>query len=182
MAGRLLVVSGLPATGKTAVAHLLAGRLGAVHLSIDVVEEAILACGLPPGWQVGVAAYEVVGATAAMNLDLGAAVVVDAVNDSQAARDTWHRAVADADAALCWVQLVCSDPEEHRQRLARRERDLTHVGEPTWQQVADRADAYEPWREACRMIETAGRSIDDVADDVASAWAERGRVGHWQDS
>jgi predicted kinase len=45
--GRLIVISGLPGVGKTSVAESAAARTGAVHLSIDAVEESILACGLP---------------------------------------------------------------------------------------------------------------------------------------
>ncbi|MEW1979672.1 AAA family ATPase [Citricoccus sp. NPDC079358] len=54
MTGRLVVVSGLPGVGKTSVAVIVAANTGAVHLSIDAVEESILACGLPTGRQVGV--------------------------------------------------------------------------------------------------------------------------------
>lgn len=56
MTGRLVVLSGLPGVGKTSIAEIVAARTGSVHLSIDEVEESILACGLPRGWQVGVAA------------------------------------------------------------------------------------------------------------------------------
>lgn len=43
MTGRLVVLSGLPGVGKTSVAEAIAARTGSVHLSIDAVEEAILA-------------------------------------------------------------------------------------------------------------------------------------------
>lgn len=77
MTGRLVVVSGLPGVGKTSVAEIVATRTRSVHLSIDAVEESILACGLPSGWQVGVAAYEAVRAMAEQNLLLGHDVIVD---------------------------------------------------------------------------------------------------------
>ena len=88
----LLVVSGLPGTGKTAVARAVADRLTAVHLSIDPVENAMLGAGAEKGWTAGVSAYEAVRAMAEDNLTRGLTVVVDAVNDSEAARDTWRRA------------------------------------------------------------------------------------------
>lgn len=79
MTCHLIVVPGLPGVGKTSIATIVAGRVGAVHLSIDAVEDAILACGLPSGRQVGVAAYEAVRSMAELNLRLGRDVVVDAV-------------------------------------------------------------------------------------------------------
>jgi predicted kinase len=41
----LIVVSGLPGTGKSAVAEGLAARLKAVHLAIDPIEDALLDAG-----------------------------------------------------------------------------------------------------------------------------------------
>ena len=43
MTGHLIVVSGLPGVGKTSVAAVVAARTRSVHLSIDAVEETILA-------------------------------------------------------------------------------------------------------------------------------------------
>ena len=60
----LIVVSGLPGTGKSTVAAALAGHINAVHLSVDDAEDALLGAGLPPGFRTGVAAYEAVRAAA----------------------------------------------------------------------------------------------------------------------
>ncbi|GAB7068780.1 AAA family ATPase [Mycolicibacterium hodleri] len=158
--GALLVVSGLPGVGKTAVATEIARRLGAVHLSVDPVEEALLACGLPPGWNLGVAAYEAVASMAAANVALGRTVVVDAVNDSHAARDTWRRVTA----SVTFVVLACSDPDEHRRRLERRHRGFTRVAEPSWSKVCDRARDYAPWRGEFREVDTTGLSVAEVCD------------------
>ncbi|WP_068249783.1 AAA family ATPase [Janibacter corallicola] len=103
MTGQLIVVSGLPGVGKTSIAEAVAAQTGSVHLSIDAVEEAILACGLPPGWQVGVAAYEAARAMAEQNLRLAHDVVVDAVNDSEEARQTWRTAAARTGAHIDFV-------------------------------------------------------------------------------
>jgi predicted kinase len=94
----LLVVSGLPGTGKSTVADALAGRLHAVRVSVDAIQEGMLASGLPASWSTGAAAYGAGAAVAGMNLSNGATVVVDAVNDSEAARDTWRSAAARAEA------------------------------------------------------------------------------------
>jgi predicted kinase len=80
----LVVVSGLPGTGKSAVAAALATRLGAVGLSVDPIEDALLGAGLPPSRDVGVAAYEATRVMAEQNLALGRPVLVDAVDDSEA--------------------------------------------------------------------------------------------------
>lgn len=116
----LIVISGLPGTGKTTVAAALAARLGAAHLSVDPIEDALLGAGLPRTRETGVAAYEAVRVMAEQNLALGTSVVVDAVNDSEPARETWRTAAASVDAELVFVLLTLADRDEHRRRLEGR--------------------------------------------------------------
>ncbi|WP_203923943.1 AAA family ATPase [Rugosimonospora africana] len=159
------MISGLPGTGKTAVAAGVAARLGAVHLSIDTAEDAMLGAGLPPGWETGVAAYEVTRAAAEQNLALGRDVVVDAVNDSEPARSTWRHAAERAAVALRFVVLTCSDRTEHRRRLESRRRGLRHLPEPTWEKVESRAAAYEPWTDDHVLIDTSA-PLETVVEAV----------------
>jgi len=163
----IVVISGLPGVGKSAVAAALATRLGAVHLSVDPVEDAVLAAGLPAGWQTGVAAYEATRACAELNLTQGRVVVVDAVNDSEAARSTWRTAAVRTQAPVVFVLLTCADQVEHRRRLQTRVRGFGWVAEPTWPDVVERAAGYEPWGEqdACIVVD-AGRDLDLVVDEV----------------
>lgn len=141
----LIVISGLPATGKTTLAAALARRIGATHLSVDSVEDALLGAGLEHGWTTGVAAYEAVRAAAEHNLELGATVVVDAVNDSNAARQTWRQAAESTGATLLFVLLRPPPPADHQARLRARRRKLQLVHEPTWEEVVERAQNYEEW-------------------------------------
>lgn len=158
----LIVVSGLPGTGKSAVAAALAARLQAVHFSIDPIEDALLGAGLPRSWETGVAAYEAARVMAEQNLELGARVVVDAVNDSEPARETWRLAAVHARAEVVFVLLTLDDEAEHRRRLDGRSRGLAHVAEPTWDDVRARAAAYEPWADdACLRLD-AKPPVDDV--------------------
>lgn len=168
MNGRLVVLSGLPGVGKTSIAEIVAARTGSVHLSIDPVEESLLACGLPPGWQVGVTAYEATRAMAEQNLRLGHDVVVDAVNDSEEARQTWRTAATRAGAQIEFVHLVISDEQEHERRLSERDRSLAHVGEPPWSDVQRQRVAYAAWLDEVLEFDTAEQDADEVAEVLAA--------------
>jgi predicted kinase len=160
----LVILSGVPGVGKSAVAAELADRLSAVHLSIDPVEDAMLGAGLPAGWQTGVAAYEVTRAAAELNLARGRVVVVDAVNDSEPARATWRTAADRTQVPLVCVLLTCSDEGEHRRRLEGRVRGFGRLAEPTWPQVVERLASYQSW-EDCVVVDT-GRPLPAVVDEV----------------
>ncbi len=157
-----------PGTGKTTLAAAIARRLGAVHISVDAVEEGLLRAGLEPGWTTGVGAYEAVRAAAEQNLRLGHTVVVDAVNDSDAARDTWRQAVANARRGLRFVMLHPPEVDEHRRRLHHRQRPFSRVAEPTWEQVCERARMYAPWSDEPIEL-SANESVDALVEHVHAA-------------
>lgn len=162
----LLVLSGLPGTGKSAVATEVARITGAVHMSIDTIEDALVGAGLERSGTTGVAAYEAVRAAAEQNLGLGRSVVVDAVNDSEIARETWRRAASATGSGVTFVLLTLDDPVEHRQRLEGRRRDLTNIDEPTWSEVRRRAAEFEPWAGAHERM-NAHAPVDQLAQSVA---------------
>jgi len=145
------------------VAEVVAARTRSVHLSTDAVEESILACGLPSGWRVGVAAYEAARAIAEQNLRLGNDVVVDAVNDSEPARQPWRSAASRTSAHIQFAHLVISDVHEHERRLEGRDRGLVHVGEPSWADVQHRRTEYAEWTDGVLQIDTGERSVEEVA-------------------
>jgi predicted kinase len=140
----LLVLSGPPGIGKSTLGDAVAALHPAVRLSIDDVEEAMLACGLAAA-ETGVAAYEVVRAAAEQNLALGTDVVVDAVNDSEPARLTWTRAAAATGAHLVIAVLSMDDATAHRRRLEGRTRPFVRIPEPTWDEVTARSASAAPW-------------------------------------
>jgi predicted kinase len=99
---------------------------------------------------------------AEQNLALGASVVVDAVNDSEPARETWRVAATNAGAKVAFVLLTLDDEAEHRRRLEGRMRGLVHVPEPSWEDVRARAAVYAPWGEGACLRVGAERPVDQV--------------------
>jgi predicted kinase len=162
----LLVVSGLPGTGKSTVADALASRLAAVRVSVDPLEEALLGSGLPASRETGVAAYRAGGAVAEHNLAIGHVVVADAVNDSEAARNTWRSAAGRAGADVLFVVLGLDDAAEHRRRIETRPATLVHVPMPSWADVLDRASSYEAWAGGDFLGIDAGSPVGEVVEQV----------------
>jgi hypothetical protein len=107
------------------------------HMLVDIVEDAMLRAGLEPGWSTGVAAYEAVGAAAQQNLALGRVVIVDAVNDSDAARQTWRDAPR----------------RPHPRWRSTAPRSSAHVAPDTWQDEPVELSSEEPVEELIRRLE-----------------------------
>lgn len=60
----LVVLGGLPGTGKTTIARGLAARLGAAHVRIDAIESAMWRAGIGPEQPTGIGSYVVAEAVA----------------------------------------------------------------------------------------------------------------------
>ncbi|MEV0617209.1 AAA family ATPase [Nonomuraea sp. NPDC050404] len=154
----LIVVGGLPASGKTTLSRLLASHLGAVHVRIDTIEQAIVRSGLARQ-PLGPAGYMVGYALAGDHLRQGLTVIAESVNPLTVTRDAWRETGEKAGVPVAEVEVVCTDPAEHRRRVTTRVLDIPDLRPPDWQQVVDRE--YEPWDRDHIVIDTAGRAPED---------------------
>src|SRR5262245_37305856 len=105
----LIVLSGLPGVGKTTIARELAASIGATHVRIDSIEQAMRNAG----WKVEGEGYSVAYAVAEDNLRLGGTVVADCVNPDPLTRHAWQAVADRAGVRAINVEVVCSDLEEH---------------------------------------------------------------------
>ncbi len=156
----LVVVSGLPASGKSTIADAIGRRLRAPVLSVDPIEAAMARCGIPLSFETGVAAYEVVAVLAEHHLGLGLTVIVDAVSSLEVARDMWRQAARRSHAQIRVVEVICSGRDAHRDRLASRRRGIEGFREPSWDDVLARDEEWEPWLDE-RLVVDSMRPLDE---------------------
>lgn len=162
----LIVFGGLPGTGKTTIARQVAERCQAVYLRVDVIEQAIRNAGVLAG-DVGPAGYMAAYGVAQSNLNLGRRVVADSVNPLAVTRQAWRAVAAAAGAGVIEVEIICSDPQEHRRRVESRASDIPGLTPPCWTAVAERN--YEPWMAPHIVIDTAVVTAAEAASGILSA-------------
>lgn len=154
----LIVFSGLPGTGKTTISRELTGRLAATYLRIDSIEQALENAGLT----AGAGGYAIANALTAENLKLGRIVIADCVNPVLASRAAWRQTALQTSARMVEIEMVCSEPALHRQRVEDRTPDIDALKLPTWSDVV--SWAYEPWDREHLVLDTAHCSIDDLLE------------------
>lgn len=159
----LIVLAGLPGTGKTTIARLLSQALGAAHIRVDTIEQALQASG-PAGADVGPAGYVIAYGIAADNLRLGLHVVADSVNPVQATRQAWLGVAAKLAVPVLMVEISCSDPAEHRRRVETRQADIEGHVLPRWEAV--QARAYEPVDSGALLIDTARLTAQEAVQVI----------------
>lgn len=161
----LIVLGGLPGTGKTTIAREIAELVPAVYLRIDTIEQALRSARVLAG-DVGPAGYIVAYDLARANLSLGQAVVADCVNPLPVTREAWRTVAADTASRIVEVEIVCSDIAEHRRRVEQRSVDVPGLVPPTWASV-QRHD-YAPWTTQRLVIDTATLSAREAAQSILS--------------
>ena len=149
----LIIFAGLPGVGKTTIARELARRIGAVHLRIDTIEQALQSSPLSDE------GYRVAYAIAEDNLRIGRTVIADSVNPLQLTRDAWREVASRAQVEALEIEVTCSDLEEHRRRVETRITDIPGMKLPTWEEVISRE--YHPWDRQPLVIDTVKRGVEE---------------------
>ncbi|MGX1673279.1 AAA family ATPase [Streptomyces sp. NPDC055400] len=161
----LIVLAGLPGAGKSSVAEALGRRLAAPVVSVDPIEAAMWRAGVARNQPTGLAAYVVAEAVAGGVLALGQTVIADAVNAVEAAREQW-RSLADRHGVpVAFIEVVCSDPVVHRQRLVGRSRGIDGFLEPTWGAVERLREEFAPWTDHRLVLD----AVIDESSNVSAA-------------
>lgn len=153
----LIILAGLPGTGKTTIARELARQLRAVHVRIDSIEQAIRESGVAVV-SLDDAGYRAAYAMAEDNLRLGHTVVADSVNPVAATRNAWIEVAKRAGADFVQVEITCTDRHEHRRRVETRLPDIPGHRLPAWPEVVARE--YHPWDLERHVIDTAADSFE----------------------
>jgi predicted kinase len=159
----LVVFGGLPGTGKTTISRALAARLAATYLRVDEIEQALRSADVLAD-DVGPAGYVIGNALAASNLAIGQTVIVDCVNPVRESRQGWRATARRAKTTLLEIEVVCSDPVEHRRRVEHRRSDIDGLALPSWQAILDRN--YSPWHEPHVVIDTAQLTANEAVERV----------------
>jgi predicted kinase len=100
----LIVMAGLPGSGKSTIAEDLGRVLNCAVLGVDQVEAAMWRAGIGRSEPTHEGAYGVVAALAAEQIGLGHDVVIDAVNGPEEARAHWRQLAARLRAELRFIE------------------------------------------------------------------------------
>jgi predicted kinase len=163
----LIVVSGLPGTGKSAVADALADQMRIPVFTKDRIEASLWRTGVTAdlgSWQ---AAEDLLGTLAGEQLRRGQSAILDTVARTYESREKWLAIAAGHGAAFRPIECVCTDEAVHRSRIEGRQRGIPGWYELTWKDVDRARERWEPWTSDRLVLD----AVDPLDANVARARA-----------
>ena len=153
----LYIFAGLPASGKSTLAKMLAKKLQVPYFRVDTIEQGIRdLCD----FNVTGEGYRLTYRIIRDNLKLGISAVADSCNPLELIRDEWNDVAREAGVGFVDIEVVCSDKAEHKNRMGSRGYESGRLVLPSWQQVLDRE--YHEWSPDIIVIDTAGISESEA--------------------
>jgi predicted kinase len=165
MGARLIVFTGLPGAGKSAIAEALAVELNAPVYSKDWLEAPILQTELVPRERLGSLGYELLTALARRQLMFGQTAILDSVASTTSIRSAWRVLAEEYEADRFVIECVCSDERIHRSRMLGRTRNIPGWLELEWADVERVRGRFEPWSEVRLILD----SIEPLQCNVKKA-------------
>ena len=154
MTQKIIVLSGLPSSGKSTIAEGIAAKLSIPLLSVDPIESAVIQAGTAKSFEAGLAAYLVARALAAEQLKAGNSVIIDAVNAEEEGKNIWRSLAKDFKLQLTVIETSLKDTDEHRRRVESRVRGMHGISEVTWDEVVERRKVYTEWKEPILKLDS----------------------------
>lgn len=152
----LVVLSGVPGTGKSTLADAIGRATGIPTYSGDWLLGALSPFGgyhLPDLLAI---ADELLTTLAFRQLAAGQSAILDSPGEDVDTRHRWRSLAAAFDADLRVVLCVCSDADLHRQRVEGRHRGIPGWHDAgDWHNVQQRQARFAPWEDVSITIDGA---------------------------
>jgi predicted kinase len=152
----LYIFSGLPGTGKSTLAKYFSKKINAAYIRINTIEQGIKdLCNFNVQGEGYRLAYKIIED----NLKIGNNVISDQCNPVNFTRREFNNIAIKNDCKYINIETICSDKNEHKNRVENRKSEIENLKLPTWKEINNRK--YEKWEEKHIIIDTANTTIDD---------------------
>ena len=165
---KLIIFSGLPGAGKSALAEAVGRKLCIPVFAKDWLEAVLLRSKLVPAEaekQLGSIGYDLLTVLAERQLKLEQSVILDSVASTESIRNTWRALGKKYNANWRVIECICSDVSIHRARLEQRQRNIPGWHELQWSDVEFVQSYYVPWSEEHLILD----SMNSVDQNILAA-------------
>ena len=124
MEAQIIIIGGLPGTGKIAVANSLSMSINVPVFTKDILEAAVVRRGLASSKNLKGVGYELMAVLALNELKQGRSSILDCIASTERVKKFWGSLIHENTS---YIECVCSDDNLHRERL-KREKETSLTG------------------------------------------------------
>jgi hypothetical protein len=169
---QLIVFAGLPGTGKSTLAETLGTTLATPVFALDWLLGALQPFAVLTPANAADVGMALLTTLVRRQLQLRQGAIVDHPTHTRLLREQWRTLAALEQIPVAFIEVICSDPQLHRQRLEGRTRHIPGWHEVTWSHVARMAAQYEPWDGERLVID----SVAPLAPNLQTVLTALGRL------
>ena len=151
---KLIVFSGLPGTGKTALAEAIGRSLRIPVFSVAWVLGALAPFGLLDRSDRAAPAYALLTMLASRQLMLDQSAILDGMVGSASVREEWRKLARQYRAAFTAIECICSEENLHRSRVGARTEDIPGWPDPDWDHVEEMRSRYDAWSDERLVVDS----------------------------
>ncbi len=162
---QLIVLSGLPGTGKSSLAEAISRRFAIPVFSKDWLEATLVRSELVPSNEsktLGYAGYELMSMLAERQLRLRQSAILDSVASTESIRNTWRGLAKMYNARWRVIECIWSDEQAHRTHLEKRQRSISGWHELDWSEVERVKAYYAPWTEDHLVVDAVRPAAQNI--------------------
>lgn len=148
----LILFSGMPGSGKTTLARLVARRLGIPAFAKDRVQRVLRDHHLADASTGD--GYYIILDQADEQLSLGMSVILDATFPLDHFRTVASEIAARHNARFCAFYCTCSDDRVWSERMKRRVQYVPNWQPVGWDDVLRMRDYYQPWNDNALTVDS----------------------------
>jgi len=162
MTPRIILIGGIPGTGKTTLAKEISNRLEIPYFNKDLLESALIGKGICTIEELNGIGYVLMERIALSELKFGRSVILDSVASYKRVNEHWESFKT---KEIRYIECICSDLKLHKTRLESRKRNIPNWYELTWSDIETILKSYGPCFEARLNID----SIKPLKENVERA-------------
>ena len=162
MSPRIILIGGIPATGKTTLAKEISINLGVPFFNKDMLESTLIGKNICSINELNGIGYTLMERIALSELELGRSVILDCIAPLKRVDKYWNSFKTQD---IRYIECICSDQKIHRTRLESRKRHIPDWYELTWNDVKNITKSYEPCFETKLNLD----SVNPFKDNLEKA-------------
>lgn len=156
----IILICGLPGTGKSTLAEAIAKQLNLPLFSKDTLEASLVEHGVMTTDQLNGVGYTLLKNLVDDHEARGLSVVVDFIADRDRTLNFWPEL---PEKNLIAIECICTQAAEHRRRIETRKRNIKGWYELNWADVTRAAANYTPLVAERLVLDTADNRLDITA-------------------